>query len=84
MAAVSKLEITNLFADDTKIKITIDNLNPSVINSESAIENIKTKVKAFNDAKGGELANKMKSKNGFNWVGITKVNIVTTERTYIF
>lgn len=80
MAAVTKLAIRNVFADDSKITITIDNLKKANIN----LANIRAKVKAFNAAQGGELAEKMKSKNGFNWIGIDKVTITTTNRTVIF
>lgn len=80
MAAVTKLAITNVFADDTTIKITIDNLKRENLNTSQ----IKEKVKAFNDANGGDLATKMKSKNGFNWIGIKAVQITTTNREYIF
>lgn len=80
MAAVTKLAVRNVFADDTKVTITIDNLKKSNVN----IDNIKTKVRAFNAAHGGELSTKLKSANGFNWTGIDKVTMTTTERTYIF
>lgn len=80
MALVSRLAIRNVFADDTKATITIDNLLKSNIN----IANIRQKVMAFNNAQGGELSTKMKSKNGFNWIGIDKVTITTTDREYIF
>lgn len=80
MAAVSKLAVRNVFADDTKITITIDNLRKQNVN----IENIRTKVKAFNAAQGGTLSNKMVSKNGAAWVMIDKVTLTTTDRTYIF
>lgn len=80
MASSSKLEITNLFADDTKIKISVDNIRPQNLD----VETIRQKVINFNKEKGGTLSTKMKSKNGFNWVGITQVRIVTTEKDYIF
>ena len=83
MAAVSKLEVTNVFADDTTIKISVDNIRPQNLDA-TQIAAIKTKVKAFNAASGGDLAPKMKSKNGFNWVGIKKVQITTTDKTVIF
>lgn len=80
MAAVTKLAVRNVFSDDTKVTITIDNLRRNNV----SITNIKNKVQAFNNAEGGELATKMKSKNGANWIGIDKVTLTTTERTYIF
>ena len=83
MAAVSKLEVTNVFADDTTVKISVDNIKPSNLGS-TQIENIRTKVKAFNAASGGSLTSKMKSKNGFNWIGIKKVQITTTDKNVIF
>lgn len=84
MAAVSKLVVTNLFADDSTLKITVDNIKPDNIKSSAQIENIRSKVKAFNAANGGTLATKMKSKNGFNWIGIKAVQIVTTDKVVIF
>lgn len=80
MAAVTKLAVRNVFTDDTKVTITIDNLRRNNV----SITNIKNKVQAFNNAEGGTLATKMKSKNGANWIGIDKVTLTTTERTYIF
>lgn len=84
MAAVSKLVVTNLFADDSTLKITVDNIKPENIKSSAQIENIRSRVKAFNAASGGTLATKMKSKNGFNWIGIKAVQIVTTDKVVIF
>ena len=84
MAAVSKLVVTNLFADDSTLKITIDNIRPENIKSSTQIENIRARVKAFNAASGGSLTTKMKSKNGFNWIGIKAVQIVTTDKVVIF
>lgn len=84
MAAVSRLIVTNLFADESTLKITVDNIKPENIKSGAQIEAIRAKVKAFNNTQGGELATKMKSKNGFNWVGIKAVQIVTTDKTVIF
>lgn len=80
MAAVTKLALKCVYADDTSDTITIDNINPTAgVNPD-----IKNIIKNFNDAKGGTLADKMKSKNGFNWVGISAATITTTNRTYIF
>lgn len=82
MAAVSKLEITNVFADETKAKVTIDNIKPENISGN--VESIRQQVMNFNNNNGGNLATKMKSKNGFNWTGISQVRIITTDTTYIF
>lgn len=83
MAAVSRLEVTNVFADDSTAKITIDNIKPENM-SGSQIEVIRSQVMTFNNNNGGTLATKMKSKNGFNWVGIKKVQIVTIDKTVLF
>lgn len=80
MAAVSRIEITTEYADSTKAKITINNIRPENLD----IAGIKTKVRAFNTAHGGDLATKMKSANGFNWIGISKVRIVTVDKTVIY
>lgn len=82
MATVARLEVTNVFADDSTAKVTIDNIKP--LNITGNIDNIKNQVKNFNNSNGGELAPKMKSKNGFNWVGIKKVQIVYTDKTILF
>lgn len=84
MAAVSKLIVTNLFADDSTLKITVDNIKPENITSGAQIEAIRARCKAFNEAQGGTLSTKMKSKNGFNWVGIKAVQIVTSDKVVIF
>lgn len=83
MASVSRLEITNVFADNDTAKITIDNIKPENLDS-TQIETIRARVIAFNNANGGTLSTKMKSKNGYNWIGIKKVQIVTTDKTVLF
>lgn len=83
MAAVGKLEFSNVFADETTAKITIDNVNPSFI-TPTQLESIRSQVMAFNDNQGGTLAPKMKSKNGFDWIGIKSVAYTTTDKTVIF
>lgn len=83
MAAVAKLEITNVFADNDTAKIVVDNINPSTLDG-TQIEHIRSQIIAFNTAQGGELATKMKSKNGFNWTGIKKAQIVITDKTVLF
>lgn len=80
MSAETKIAFQNVFADDSKNTFTINNIKKSNLN----LNDIENKVKAFNAAHGGTLATKMKSKNGFNWVGISKVTVTTTDRTYIF
>ena len=83
MASVSRLEITNVFADNDTAKITIDNIKPENMNG-AQMEIVRARVIAFNNANGGTLSTKMKSKNGFNWIGIKKVQIVTTDKTVLF
>lgn len=80
MAATQKLTLRCVFADDTTQTFTIDNINPNVGIASDA----KQKIMAFNNAQGGTLSSKLKSKNGFNWVMIDKATVTTTERTYIF
>lgn len=84
MAAISKLVTTALFADETTLKITVDNIKPENITSGAQIEEIRQRCKQFNAQQGGTLSTKMKSKNGFNWIGIKAVQIVTTDKTVIF
>lgn len=80
MAATGKLTVRNVFADETKMTVTINNINPAI----GVSSNLVAVVKNFNANNGGELAEKMKSKNGFNWVGIDRVTYTVTDRTYIF
>lgn len=81
MAAVGKLSIRCVFADETKTTINVDNINPQTgIN----IETVRQTIKNFNNSKGGNLAPKMKSKNGFNWIGIDQATYTVTDREYIF
>lgn len=80
MAATTKLAVRAVFADETKSTITIDSLRKANV----SIANIKSKVQAFNAVQGGTLSSKMKSSNGFNWTGIDKVTLTTTDREYIF
>lgn len=84
MAAISRLIVQNLFADESTLNITIDGIKPENITSGAQIEEIRRKCKDFNANQGGTLATKMKSKNGFNWIGIKRVQIVTTDKTVIF
>lgn len=80
MAAVGKLALRCVFADETKQTITIDNINPT----KGVNTNIRSIITNFNNAKGGTLTGKMQSKNGFNWVGIDKATYTVTDRQYIF
>ena len=80
MAAVQKLALKCVYADDTTETITIDNKNQEVgINPDN-----KQIIRNFNAQSGGALATKMKSKNGFNWIGIKEATVTTTNRQYIF
>lgn len=80
MAATQKLTIRNVFADDSTLTVTVNNINPEVgINPRA-----KFIVQDFNDSKGGSLTTKLKSKTGANWVGIDKMTVTTTDRQYIF
>ena len=83
MAATTKFTIKALFADDSTTTITIDDINPATVTSQ-LISNARQTIMNFNAQSGGALASKMKSKNGFNWIGIKSFNIVTTDRIYIF
>lgn len=83
MAAISKIGVTAVFADETTAKITIDNVNPDVL-TPTQVESIRTQVMNFNAAQGGTLAPKMKSKNGFNWIGIKSVELTTTDKIVYF
>lgn len=80
MATIAKLETTCVFGDNDTKKISIDNIKPENIN----IEQIRTTITNFNTNRGGALAEKMKSKNGFNWIGIKKAQITYTDKTVIF
>lgn len=83
MSAVTKIDFTPVFEDETTAKITLDNIDPATM-TPTAIENIRTTVQNFNNTQGGTLTTKMKSKNGFNWIGIKAVTITTTDKTVIF
>lgn len=83
MSAVTKVDFTAVFEDETSAKITIDNIDPTTMTA-TQIENIRTQCLNFNNAQGGELSGKMKSKNGFDWIGIKAVTITTTDKTVIF
>lgn len=80
MAAVQKLTLRCVFADETTATFTIDNIDPQ----NGIASDARQKIIAFNAANGGTLSSKMKSKNGFNWIGINRAVVTTTDRTYIF
>lgn len=80
MAATMKLSLRCVFADDTTQTITIDGIDPT----KGVAADLKTRIMEFNAAKGGTLSSKMKSKNGFNWIGINRAVTTTTDRNYIF
>lgn len=80
MAAVGKLAVRLVFADDTKNTITIDNINPD----NGVNPDIKAIIRNFNGNAGGTLSTKIKSKNGFNCIGIDSAVYTVTDRNYIF
>lgn len=73
----TKLTFKVVFADDTTDTITINNVNPNKINPD-----LKSIVRNFNAQQGGDLASKMQSKSGANWIGISAVSLTTTVRDY--
>jgi len=75
-----KLTLRCVFADDTTATFSIDNIDPT----RGVASDIREKIKAFNQAQGGTLSTKLKSKNGMNWIGIDKAYSTVTDRTYIF
>lgn len=83
VSTVSKLEVTTLFEDGTTAKIVMDRINPSTMTNEQ-IEIIRNSCVNFNNASGGTLATKMKSKNGTNWIGIKRVRLVTTSKEVLW
>lgn len=80
MAATARLSIRCKFADDSTTTINVDNINPTV----GVNPNLRSLIMQFNNAQGGALATKMKNKNGFNWIGIDRATLTTTDRTYYF
>lgn len=80
MAAETKIVLKCGYADDTSETINVAGINPEV----GTNPNIKNILKQFNMEKGGSLATKMQSRNGFNWIAIKAATIVTTNRRYIF
>ena len=79
MAKTSVIKVTNVFEDDTKNTLTINNVNADNVNTE----NIKNRVKSFNADNSG-YRQLMTSKYGNYWQGISKVVVQTTERTYLY
>lgn len=83
MAATTKFSLKLLFEDDTTTTLTIDSINPATVTSQ-LINSARQTIMNFNTQRGGSLASKMKSKNGFNWIAIKSFTITNTDRTYIF
>lgn len=83
MDATTKFSLQAVFADETTSTFTVNDIDPQSVTSQ-LINNARQTIMNFNANKGGALASKMKSKNGFNWIGIKSFNVITTERTYIF
>lgn len=83
MAATTKFAVKALFADDSTTTITINDINPETVTPQ-LISAARQTIMNFNATSGGTLATKMKSKNGFNWIGIKAFTITKTDRTYIF
>jgi len=79
----TKFTIKTVFADESTGTINIEDINPESVTSQ-LIESARQKIIAFNNSSGGALSTKMKSKNGFNWIGIKSFTISTTTRNYIF
>lgn len=80
MAAVGKLTVRAVFADESKSNITINDINPEAgLNPD-----VRTIIRNFNAQDGGALSTKLKSKTGANWIGIDKATYTVTDRTYIF
>lgn len=80
MAVTARIETTCVFADNETKKISVDDILPNNLD----ISQIKNTVINFNNNQGGTLSSKMKSKNGANWTGIKKVQIVYTNKTVLF
>ena len=83
MAATTKFSLKLLFEDDTTTTLTLDSINPATVTSQ-LINSARQTIMNFNANRGGNLASKLKSKNGFNWIAIKSFTITNTERTYIF
>lgn len=86
MAATSVVKFTNLFEDATEYTMTVGTFDPMSLDSEVIKEN----VMAVNAGMGKEgtqyenYPNYLVSENGTKWTRINRVQIVTTERTYLF
>lgn len=81
--STTKFTIQAVFADETTSTFTVNDIDPESVTPQ-LISNARQTIMNFNANSGGELATKMKSKNGFNWIGIKSFSITTTNRTYIF
>lgn len=85
--ASSVVKFTNVFEDGSEMDITVGEISPTA----SALMSIKSKVMEFNSKIGKEdfpdfadFPNLMVSKTGAKWKRIDKVQIITTQRNYIF
>lgn len=83
MDANTKFTLQAVFADETTSTFTVNDIDPASV-TETLINNARQTIMNFNAQKGGALSTKMKSKNGFNWIGIKSFNVITTDRQYIF
>ena len=85
--ASSVVKFTNVFEDGSEMDITVGEISPTA----SALMSIKAKVMEFNEKIGDErypdfvdFPDLMVSKTGAKWKRIDKVQIITTQRNYIF
>lgn len=81
MASTSMIQFKNQYEDETTSNLSVGPIDSTALN----IEQLRTKVKAFNAEIGTNgFATKLVSKGGAPWRGISAVTITTTEREYIF
>lgn len=80
MAATTVIKITNEFADDTRQSISV-----GPIDAMKLSPTLKDDIIAFNASmQSAGYGSYLQSKAGADWVGISAVQIVTTDRQYIF
>lgn len=80
MAATTNIKITNEFADNTTQAITIGPVETTKLNPT-----LKEDIIAFNSSmQSAGYGSYLQSKAGADWVGISAVEIITTDRQYIF
>lgn len=80
MAATSTFKITNEFADETRNTISIGPIDTTKLNP-----NLKADVIGFNNSMTQNgYGSYLQSKAGANWVGISRLQMVTIDRNYIF